>query len=348
MNSAFPVFSYAKSVNLGGNLGMNLLLNMRTLVLIACFLLSSCAQQGEIFLDSPLSNATSLPVPDVTTRIASLSNCTHQESDELNLNSKEPVTIIVHGCFSSAGRFRALADVYAFHGQQTVCFNYDDRDRLTSSSTKLINAIHELSLVLQEANITVIGHSQGGLVARGALIEEQSDRIDASNIDINLATISAPFGGIEAASHCGSEALAWMSLGLTKPICHMITGLKYKDITANSDFITTPGSLNTSVKKHLKIVTDEVDTCRVYGENGACIEDDFVFSIEEQNQNVVDMQPGLIPLVVKAGHVGIIGDSYTVPENLIAILQQQGFLRDTPKDAKAEFTKLLADLYLLP
>lgn len=323
-----------------------MLMKAQVFVLISCFLLGACAHQEGTYSNSPLSNVSSLPNPDVKTYIASLSNCTHQESNELNLNSQEPVTVIVHGCFSSAGRFRALADVYAFHGQQTVCFNYDDRDRLTNSSTKLINALEELSLVLEEPKIMVIGHSQGGLVARRALIEERSDRIN--DIEIDLATISAPFGGIEAAAHCGSKTLAWMSLGLTKPICQMITGRKYLDITENSNFISKPGNFISSVNRHLKIVTDEVNTCRVYDENGVCIEDDFVFSIDEQKQKVVDSQPRLIPLVIKAGHVEIVGDSDTIPIKLIELLQQQGFLSDTPKEAKSDLTKLLAELYLAP
>jgi hypothetical protein len=318
------------------------------MTLFVCFLLGACAHQEETYIDSPLSNLGSLPTPDVTVRIDSLSNCTHQESDELKLNSREPVTVIVHGCFSSAGRFRTLADVFAFHGQQTVCFNYDDRERLTSSSNKLVRAIEELSSVLQQPEIAVIGHSQGGLVARRALIEERSDHIANGDVEIDLVTISAPFGGIEAAAHCGSETLAWLSLGLIKPICQIITGRKYQDIPANSEFILKPGQLIPSVNRHLKIVTDEADTCRVYDARGACIEDDFVFSVGEQYQQTVDAQPGLIPLEVRAGHVEIIGDANTVPEKLIGILQQQGFLRSTPAEAKDELAKLLANLYLSP
>jgi len=29
--------------------------------------------------------------------------------------------VLVHGCKGSAGRFRSLAQLYAFHGQQAVC-----------------------------------------------------------------------------------------------------------------------------------------------------------------------------------------------------------------------------------
>lgn len=318
----------------------------RAVVFYCCFMLTACAHQQETYDESPLNNSGYLPKSDVTVRIASLSNCTHSENGELNLNSREPVTVIVHGCFSSAGRFRSLADVFAFHGQQTVCFSYNDRDSLTDSSKELITAIEALSEVLQEPNISVIGHSQGGLVARRALIEERSDRIDIGNANIELATISAPFGGIEAAAHCGSKTLVWLSLGLIKPVCQIITGRKYRDIPANSDFIVEPGQLVPSVNKHLKIVTDEVNTCRRHDNQGNCVEDDFVFSIEEQNQQNVDAQSGVLPLLVSAGHVEIVGDAITVPIKLIGILQQQGFLRATQAADTEEFVKLLADLYL--
>ena len=323
-------------------------MHLRTMAVFCCFILSACAHQDETYLDSPLSNAKNLPIPDVTAQIVSLSNCTHPDSDELRLNSQEPVTVIVHGCFSSAGRFRSLADVFAFHGQQTVCFSYDDRDSLTNSSKELITAIEELSAVLKKPDITVIGHSQGGLVARRALIEDRSDRLAIGDVEIELATISTPFGGIGAAAHCGSKTLAWLSLGLVKPLCQIITGRKYRDIPANSDFILQPGQLVPSVNRHIKIVTDEVDTCRVYDERGACREDDFVFSVDEQNQHIVDADEGMLALLVKAGHVEIVGDANTVPVKLIGILQQQGVLRATPEDAAEELAKLLANLYLVP
>jgi len=326
----------------------NFLLHLRALVFCGCLILSACAHQDETYLQSPLSNAKHLPTPDVTAQIASLSNCTHPDSDELLLNSQEPVTVIVHGCFSSAGRFRSLADVFAFHGQQTVCFSYNDRDSLTKSSNELITAIEELAAVLEKPDVTVIGHSQGGLVARRALIEERPDRLAIDDVEIELATISTPFGGIGAAAHCGSKTLAWLSLGLVKPLCQIITGRKYRDIPANSEFILQPGQLISSVNRHVKIVTDEVDTCRDYDENGVCREDDFVFSVDEQNQHVVDAYEGMLALVVKAGHVEIVGDANTAPEKLIGVLQEQGLLRGTPADDAEEFAKLLADLYLAP
>ena len=317
-------------------------------ILFFCLAPSAYAGQQESVVDSTSNYPSNLTIPNVTIRIEGLSHCSSEASSELQLDSRESVTIIVHGCFSSAGRFRSLADVFEFHGQQTVCFSYDDRDRLTSSSAKLKTAIEELSAVLDTPRITLIGHSQGGLLARRALIEESSSPLKHSNAEIDLATISSPFGGIEAASHCGSKTAAWLSLGIVKLACQMVTGLKYKDIPATSEFIQQPGKLDSSVNRHLKIVTDEVDSCRVYDEQDKCIEDDFVFSVTEQSQSTVDQQPGLIPQTVKAGHVEIIGINNVVPLKLIGILQQQGYMRKTPPEATPALTELLSNLYLSP
>lgn len=319
---------------------------LRAVIFASVLAISACAQHQEIHINSPLSNSGFLPESDITIQVESLSNCTHLDDDELHLNSREPVTVIVHGCYSSAGRFRSLADVFAFHGQQTVCFNYDDRASLTDSSKELINALAELSAALVTPDIRIIGHSQGGLVARRALIRERPDRIAIENANFDLVTISTPFGGIEAAAHCGSKALAWLSLGLTKPICQIITGRKYREIHENSDFILQPGRLSPFVSDHLKIVTDEIDTCRAYDARGNCQEDDFVFSVDEQNQSVVDAQSGLSSVLVKAGHVEIVGDARTVPEKLISILQEQGYMRETPAENREALARLLADLYL--
>ena len=323
-------------------------MNKRIAILVLCLSPSAFAGQQELAVDATSSYPSNLTKPNVTVQIDGLSHCSDEASDELQLDSREAVTVIVHGCFSSAGRFRSLADVFEFHGQQTVCFSYDDRDRLTSSAAKLKSAIEALSTVLEKPRITLIGHSQGGLLARRALIEEPSAPLQLSNAEIDLATISSPFGGIEAASHCGSKTAAWLSLGIVKLVCQMVTGLKYKDIPATSEFIQQPGKLDSSVSRHLKIVTDETNSCRVYDEQGKCVEDDFVFSVTEQSQPAVDQQLGVIPQSVKAGHVEIVGIDNVIPLKLIDILQQQGYLRKTPPESAPALTALLANLYLSP
>jgi hypothetical protein len=84
------------------------------------------------------------PLPDVAVEVPHLQPCTDSSNHTLQFNSSSPVTVLVHGCNGSAGRFRSLAQLYAFHGQQTVCFSYNDRDSLVDSSGQLITALDEL------------------------------------------------------------------------------------------------------------------------------------------------------------------------------------------------------------
>ena len=311
-----------------------------------CFLLTSCAftTNGDSAL--ALSNSDLLPKPDLTLTVPYLSNCTSTEDTTLHLNSSEPITVIVHGCFSSVGRFRSLADVFAFHGQQAICFNYDDRDRLASSSANLITAIETLLNSLKQSNITVIGHSQGGLVARRAFIGERDEPFDSDKADIRLVTVSAPFGGIKASSHCGSKPLALASLGITKLICQIVTGSKYREIPPNSDFINYPGNLIPAVNAHLKVATEESGSCRRYNDQGVCVKDDFVFGLDEQSHQAIGNDKNLTPIVVKSGHVEIVGNGLGPPDKLIRIFQQQGILNTTPAERNEELAQLLTMLYM--
>lgn len=303
----------------------------RTIILCSCLiLLAACVNRHENAVYRPLNNTQYLPEPDTTVNIRALSNCTHSSDNNIHLNTAEPVTVLVHGCFSSAGRFRSLAEALAFHGQQVICFNYNDRDSLMKSSHELIVAIETLSGVLQQPEITLIGHSQGGVIARRALINERTDRLATHNVEINLITVSAPFGGIKFTSACGSTTLAWLTLGLIKPICQLAAGNKYKEITPNSEFTRHPGRLIPAVTRHLRIITDETNTCRRYNKYGDCIEDDYVLSLDEQTHRTADMDMRLSSVLVKSGHVEIMGGTTEAPQKLIGILQQQEFLKAAP------------------
>ena len=316
-------------------------------IVLGCnVLLAACAHYEYEDSALPLKNAAFLPKADISVEIPSLSNCTHPEQTELNLDSGQPVIVIVHGCFSSAGRFRSLADVFAFHGQQAICFNYDDRASLVESSSQLITAITQLSDVMRHPDINVIGHSQGGLVARRAFIDERPDSFNVGHANISLTTISTPFGGIRSASHCGSRAYAWFSLGISRAVCKLVTGDKFREIPPGSDFIEYPGKLLPTLSEHLKISTDETDSCRAYNARGACTDDDFVFSVAEQTQEAIDDDVGLSSVLVKAGHVEIVGDSQSVPTKLIGVLQQHNILNATPKEKSEELVALLNRLYL--
>ncbi len=286
-----------------------------------------------------------LPSPNAALNVPHLRPCTDAPDRTLHLNTNYPVTVLVHGCTGSAGRFRSLAQLYAFHGQQAVCFSYDDRDSLLLSSGQLISALDELASNLRDHDLTVIGHSMGGLVARKAMELDRRGEWRRNEASIKLATVSAPLAGIRAASTCGSSLLHWLSLGAVPGICWLVTGDNWYEITSQSSFIRRPGPLLPSVQRYIKVVTDERDTCRRTSANGTCLESDYVFSRAEQYHPVIDNYPQLVNVEVEAGHVEIVGNKDVAPRKLLTILQQQGLLASTPPERRAALEQLLAELY---
>ena len=287
----------------------------------------------------------SLPQPDVAVDIPYLRSCTDSPVHTLKFNSSYPVTVLVHGCNGSAGRFRSLAQLYAFHGQQAVCFSYNDRDSLVDISGQLITALDSLASLMSNRNLTVIGHSLGGLVARKAMERDRRSEWQNDDVSIKLVTVSAPFAGIEIASPCGNKFLHWLSLGIVPGICWGISGDNWSEITPASNFIRYPEPLIQSVQRYLKVVTDERDTCRRKSKNESCIESDHVFSLAEQYHPVIDNYKKLINVEVEAGHVEIVGYKHVAPRKLLSILQQQGMLAATPPDRRVALERLFAKLF---
>ncbi len=284
-----------------------------------------------------------LPPANVSMTIPGLGPCTDSPDRTLKLASGEPLTVLVHGCFSSAGRFRGLAQVLAFHGQQSACFTYNDRDSLTKSTDELKVALAQLARKVPGAKVAVIGHSQGALIARKAMVAERQGA-GPSDAQLRLVTVSGPFAGIAAAKSCGNPVLHALSLGLVGPICQLVTGSKWSEITYSSPFITAPGELGSHVQDYLKVVTDERGTCRRVN-NGSCAESDAIFSVAEQRNPVVDRDPRVKIIEVKAGHVEIVGDTRVAPAKLIAILQQNDIIRPTDPARAQQFGQLLGALY---
>ncbi len=291
-------------------------------------------------------DSSHLPTPDLALEIPGLSSCTTEPDATVYLNSNEPVTIIVHGCSSSAGRFRSLSQVFAFHGQQTVCFNYDDRDSLMQSSGELIAALSALSIKMKNLQMTVIGHSQGGLISRAALTEEREDKFVVNDKTLRLVSVSAPYAGIAAADHCASVTARVLTLGLVIPVCRLISGEKWYEITFASPFVQRPGELLEEVASHLKIVTNERGTCRNYDKKGVCIEDDFVFSTKEQYLKKIDASPRVDNVEVAAGHVEIVGNYNVTPVKLIEVMQAKEIMSSTPPERREKLSQLLSQLYL--
>ncbi len=288
-----------------------------------------------------------LPVPNLEITIPGMSNCTNVNDNMLKLNTIEPVVIIVHGCYSSAANYNALAKVFAFHGQQSICFNYNYRDSMMKSSSLLIKAIAQLSEPMENRKFIIIGHSQGGLVARKALIKEREDSLigQVQDLDLELITISSPFAGIRSADHCGKRIYLFLTLGLQIPICKMLSGDKWDEITSYSDYIREPGHLIPEVQNFFQMITNEKDSCRQVDGNGQCLEDDYVFSLEEQYYHKIASSPKVTQIEIKAGHTEIIGNQIYSPVKLIQSLQTIGILKPTPEEKIVLFSKMLNYLY---
>jgi pimeloyl-ACP methyl ester carboxylesterase len=317
----------------------------RRYALLLASLLSGCAFLRPPAPDPTPLEAGRLPAPDITVQIPQLGPCTDAPDQTFSLDSSRPVTVLVHGCNGSAGQFRSLAQLYAFHGQQAVCFTYDDRASLVRSSAQLAAAVGALAGRLRKRDITVIGHSMGGLVARKAMEGEHRTEWERDGVNVDLVTVSAPISGIAVANPCGYRALHWMSLGMVPLSCWAVTGDNWYEITASSDFIRRPGPLVASVRRYVKVVTDERDTCRRRDAAGTCLESDYIFSLAEQYQPIIDGYPRLANVQVAAGHVEIVGYKGVAPRRLVSILQQQGVLAATPAGREDALERLMAQLY---
>ncbi|MDP9091215.1 MAG: alpha/beta hydrolase [Pseudomonadota bacterium] len=285
-----------------------------------------------------------LPLTDITLNIAGLTACTDNPDHSLHLSSRQPVHVLVHGCFGSSGQFRGLAQVLAFHGQQTVCFTYDDRAKLTRSASELRGAVDVLAEQTAAPQITIIGHSQGALIAHKALTDLPPGPPPNHRTDLRLVTISGPFDGIAVAQTCGRSWLYPLTLGLLPLSCYAVTGAKWADITHTSHFIRGPGTLVPQVSMFLKIDTDERGTCR-REEGGRCVEEDNVFSLTEQRNQTVEADIRARRVEVRAGHVEIVGDKRVAPTKLIAILQEQGVIGPTAPERLSAFHQLLTRIY---
>lgn len=302
-------------------------------------LLNGCATREA--MNAPDLEPGHLPPPNVTLQIPGLGPCTDNPDRSLRFDASQPINVLVHGCYGSSGEFRALAQVLAFHGQQSACFTYDDRAKLAQSATELRTAIEQLVAQSRLPQVTVIGHSQGALIARGSLTETARAPYP---VDLRLVTVSGPFSGIESARTCGHSWLYPLTLGLLPLSCHIATGPKWTDITYSSRFIREPAALAEQVGSYLKIDTDERGTCR-REESGRCIEDDDIFSLAEQRNAIVESDPRLKRVEVHAGHVEIVGDQQVAPTKLIAILQAQSIIRPTAPERASAFDGLLARIY---
>ena len=285
----------------------------------------------------PVRFGDASPIP-----IDGLTPCTVQSTEPGDIDPEEEIVVLVHGCNDSAGRFSTLADVFEAHGQQAICFTYESRDTIDAGARRLTRALAELEGVAKAQSITLIGHSQGGLVARRALTG--LPREPALVAEHRLVTLSSPFAGIHAARHCGLTWLHVLSFGITPTICRGVAGKNWREIHQHADLVEDPGRIRVRVSSYLQVLTDERETCRTRDREGRCTEDDFVFSLDEQRNPRAD-GPGLQQIEIDAGHVEIVGDYGQVPTQLIGLLQDNGIMNPTPPEQRESIARHLGQLY---
>ena len=280
---------------------------------------------------------------DISVTLPGLSLCQGDTRARAVISADKPVYLMVHGCKGSAGSFRKLSEVLKYQEKQTLCYTYNDRDKLSDVASHLATTIHKLSGHFSYPEITLIGHSQGGLNARKAVTKEFLTEKETS---ITLVTVSAPLSGIKSAEPCGRKSIRLATLGIHDLACRIISGGKWFEITNSSDYIRTPGELQSSVTKYALVMTDETDSCREFDSSGNCVKDDYVFSLREQQLPVATQGLQASSKVIKDGHVAVVGENGKVPYRLIYALQDLRVLDKAPVYEEAMFSEFLQKLYL--
>jgi len=270
--------------------------------------------------------------------VTGLRECSSSSREPLPVDPNEDLTVLVHGCNSSAAAFSTLARVFEHQGQRAVCFTYDDRDSLISSADEFGQTLEAISQRMGRGTLTVIGHSQGGLVARTALSGKSRASVK------RLVTVSSPFNGIESASHCGMPWFHAMSFGITVGVCQAVTGRKWTEIYPGSPFMESPSPLSSGVGEHLVVITDEAGTCLERSVGGGCEESDFIFSVEEQTATQIQGDRTRTKTLA-VGHVAVVGEQGVEPWQLIELLQEEEVLRSVAIGEKTAFRSFVQRAY---
>jgi pimeloyl-ACP methyl ester carboxylesterase len=263
------------------------------------------------------------------------------------IDPRADLVVLVHGCNASHARYHALAALFELHDQQTLCFRYDDRRRVGDVARDLRASLAKLAAHLERREITILGHSQGGLMTRVALASADQPPLITRRgpLKVSLVTVSTPFNGIQAAADCGRKWLHALTLGTTYAVCYAIAGSKWRDIHPSAALVMKPAPLGAFVQSHVEIRTDERDTCRRWTHDGRCARSDYVFSVDEQRNPRVDDDRRVTPELLVAGHAEIVGQEDTPPRKLLTALQRHGLLRSTPAHKEPALQALLKRLF---
>lgn len=229
-------------------------------------------------------------------------------ADRLPLDPKRPVAIWVHGYDPAQGEADPLLRDLQRRGYQVVRFRYDWEQRMDASADALVRAVRALRAEYSLPGLTVVAHSQGGLISRKAMTVGRELTL-AGDVPIELVTIASQFPGYGAAN---------MTYLLPKV---NIFGVKasHRDLRSWSPFIRDPGALGANVR-HVKVETNERGKKRL--EDGRLVDD---CSAPRQPQPQVDADPRLAhKATLELGHVGVLRDDQgRVPAALRAVLDAQ-------------------------
>ncbi|MET0286606.1 MAG: hydrolase [Polyangiales bacterium] len=262
-------------------------------------------------------------VRDATVTLAGITGC----DGNSRLEPARPLAILVHGIHARDDAFARVAEAFRADGQQALCFHYDARASLLHSAGLLRTALAELTRTLRPTTVTLFGHSQGGLVARAALAH-QAQPLPATHV--RLVTVSSPFAGIRIARACGSIPYHLVSFGVSYAVCRGISGDSWNQIHPGASMVLAPASLDPAVEGHLLVVTDERDSCRRFSADGLhCLQDDYVFSVQEQHNETIERDHRVTAASIEAGHVAVVG-AQGMPRELIEALQRHGLLGEAP------------------
>jgi pimeloyl-ACP methyl ester carboxylesterase len=294
-------------------------------VALAVMVLSACATVRTL-------PSASLRVGGEDVALAGIVACDGQPN--VVLDPQRALAVLVHGVHDQGGGFAMLAGAFQADGQQAVCFRYDARASLLESAKRLRAATDHLATLLHAPQITLFGHSQGGLVARAALA--RSERPLPSG-RYRLVTVSSPFAGIHVARSCGSIPYHLVSFGVSYAVCRAISGDSWNQIHPGAAMVRKPAQLDAAVAEHLLVVTDERDTCRRFSADGLrCLQDDYVFSEREQHNARIERDRRVVMSPIAAGHVEIVGANGP-PRKLVEALHRHGLLTNDVGEHAALF-----------
>jgi alpha-beta hydrolase superfamily lysophospholipase len=228
------------------------------------------------------------------------------------LDGDRPVTVIVRGwsqkdyarnpeafdqenshLFSLAGELRDA-------GENVFLFFYDrESQTLDQAAGRLNTALMHLYQTFMRHDITVFGHSMGGLIARRAMTRGQT--VDQMGFNLLLFTVASPFAG------------HWAADWAPDILIRSFSGAAATQMASGGNFIRNPGRLGSRVT-HIKVVTNEHST------------GDDVLDVDDQENSAVDNDPRRLETYTENdGHSSIFTSEIKVRPMIRKAQERRGF-----------------------